>query len=228
MNRTVAPPAVPLVPPLLRRRLWTLVVPALVAFGALCWKLADLSGPSRIDAALDPRLIYRFGGERPLFGHVVRLGAPTSVAVAACALAAGCLALRARRAALLSLIGPPVAGTLAEYVLKPLIDRRHDGGLAFPSGHTTGACAVAVVLALLLLPDGALSVRLPGPVRAALWCVTGIYGAGVGLAVVVLRYHYATDAVGGAAVAVTIVLTLAWTVDRSADRWAAYASTTQR
>ncbi|WP_165485987.1 phosphatase PAP2 family protein [Frankia sp. Cppng1_Ct_nod] len=202
---------------MLRRRLWTLIVPCLLALGVLCWKLADRQTSTAIDAAIDPRLAYRFGRQRRLFETVIALGNPTNVALASAALAGLCLLMGARRAALLSLVGPPLAGALTEWVLKPLVDRRHLGGLAFPSGHTTGACAVAVVLVLLLLPGGALR-NLAAPVRVLLWYAAAVFSAGVGLGVVVLRYHYATDVVGGAAVAVTVILAFAWTLDRLAHR----------
>lgn len=211
-----------LLPPAVARRLWKIVVPVLLSFGLLCWKVAGLRGSTGIDVRVDPRLMYRFQGDRRLFEAVITLGSPGNVAAASLALAGLCLAAGARRAAVFALVGPSLAGGLAEWVLKPLIDRRREGGLAFPSGHTTGAVAVAVVLGLLLLPGAALHRRLGGWLCAALWLVTIPFGAGVGLGVVVLDDHYATDVVGGAAVAVTVILVLAWALDawRPGRTWA--------
>ncbi|WP_131785478.1 phosphatase PAP2 family protein [Protofrankia symbiont of Coriaria ruscifolia] len=211
---------IPLLPPLLRQRLWALIVlPCLLVLGVLSWELAGRRGPSYIDGVIDPRLVHRFGRQWQLFQTVIQLGNPGNVALASVALAGLCVALRVHRAALLSLSGPPSAGALTQWVLKPLIDRRLSGGLAFPSGHTTGACAVAAVLVLLLLPGAALRWRLPGFVRILLWYVAAVFGAGVGLGVIVLRYHYATDVIGGVLVAVMVIGVLAWMLDRQADRY---------
>ncbi|ONH36826.1 MULTISPECIES: phosphatase PAP2 family protein [Protofrankia] len=209
----------PLLPPLLRQRLWaSIVLPCLLVLGVLSWELAGRSGPSYVDGVVDSRLAHHFGRHPRLFEAVVQLGDPGSVVLASVALAGLCMAFRARRAALLSLFGPISAAALTEWVLKPLIDRRLSGGLAFPSGHTTGACAVAVVLVLLLLPGAALRRRLPGFVRVLLWYVAALLSGGVGVGVVVLRYHYATDVVGGVAVAVVVTGVLAWMLDRHADQ----------
>ncbi len=214
------PSPVPLLPPLLRQRLWTLIVlPCLLVLGLLSWKVAGRRGPSYVDGVVDPRLAHRFGRQWYLFETVVQLGNPGNVVLASVALAGLCMALRARRAALLSLSGPISAATLTQWVLKPLIDRRLSGGLAFPSGHATGACAVAAVLVLLLLPGAALRRRLPGFGRVLLWYVAALFGPGVSLGVVVLRYHYATDVVGGVAVAVMVNGVLAWVLDRHADQY---------
>ncbi len=208
---------VQLVPPLLRGRLWTLIVPCVLTLGVLCWKLADLRTTTAVDAAVDPRLAYHFRGQRQVFEAVITLGDPVNVVLASVALAGLCLLMGARRAALLSLVGPPLAGALVEWVLKPLVDRRYLDGLVFPSGHTAGTSAIAVVLVLLLLPGGALR-NLAAPVRVLLWYASAVFSAGVGLGLVILRFHYITDVIGGAAVAVTVILAFAWTLDRLAHR----------
>ncbi len=195
------------------------MLPWLLVLGVLSWELAGRRGPSYVDAVVDPRLVHRFGRQWHLFEIVIQLGNPGNVALASVALAGLCMVFRVHRAALLSLSGPVSAAALTQWVLKPLIDRRLGGGFAFPSGHATGACAVAAVLVLLLLPGAALRRRLPGFVRILLWYVAAVFSAGVGLGVVVLRYHYATDVVGGVAVAVVVIGVLAWALDRHADQY---------
>ncbi|WP_131746275.1 hypothetical protein [Frankia sp. Cppng1_Ct_nod] len=137
------------VPLLLRQRPWMLIFPCLLALVVLSWKIADLPMATAVDSMVDPRLAYPFRQQQQLSEAVIQLEDPTNVVLASAALAGLCLLVRTPRAALLSLVGPPLAGALTEWVLKPLVDRRHLGGLVFPSGHTTGAYAVVLVLLLL-------------------------------------------------------------------------------
>jgi membrane-associated phospholipid phosphatase len=132
-------------------------------------------------------------------------------------LALGCLARRRVRAAILAAAGPPLAGVLTEYALKPLIGRRSGNLFAFPSGHTTGAVAVAVTITLFLLPTGALA-GLPRWPRLLLAGLAAVLASLLPLGLIVLHYHYATDVLAGAAVAVTVILTLALLLDSAARR----------
>ncbi|WP_370651484.1 phosphatase PAP2 family protein [Frankia sp. Cj3] len=207
---------------------------ALLGLGVLSWKLAGTSGPTWFDASVQSRLAHRFAHDQNLFRIIACLGAPVSVLVASVSLALLCGAIRAGRAALLCFFGPHLAGALAEWLLKPLVGRRFDGDLAFPSGHTTGAVSVAVLLAVLFLPTSALGFRIVWPARAAFLLIAITYGAGVGIALVILQAHYATDILGGIAVAVAVILTLARLLDFRAPRakarssglrsWAGYGS----
>jgi undecaprenyl-diphosphatase len=95
--------------------------------------------------------------------------------------------------------------------LKPLINRRINDSLSFPSGHTTAAVSVAVVIAVALL--GPSRPRWPGALRYALAAVALLGAAAVATALVGSGYHYSTDTLGGFCVAVGVVLTAAWTID---------------
>jgi membrane-associated phospholipid phosphatase len=207
-----------LVPPVLRPFCWLVILPSLAGVAVLASRVAGTRGPLRVDARVDGPLAYRLSGFRPLFEGLTQLGGPGGVAVLSALLGLGCLAARRRRAAVLALVGPPAAGVLTEYALKPLIGRRSGHVFAFPSGHTTGAVAVAAVIALLLLPSGPFA-GLPGQVRGAL----GVFAAGlasiVPLGLIVLRYHYATDVLAGGAIAIAAVLALALGLDAGARRW---------
>jgi membrane-associated phospholipid phosphatase len=138
--------------------------------------------------------------------------------VALCVLLAVTFALRhRRRLAVLALLGPGAGAALSERVLKPLVGRRNNGGaLSFPSGHTTGAVAVAAVVVIFLLGPGRPPLALAW--RALLAALVVVEAAAVATALVGAGYHYATDTVGGFGVATGTVLALALGIDAVADR----------
>lgn len=142
------------------------------------------------------------------------LGNPLSVAASAAALGGISLALGRRRLAALAIIGPGLTGAATE-MLKPLIGRTIvGGGFIFPSGHTGGATALGLVAALLLV-----NVLRPGPRAGVTLLVAGslLAGGAMALAVVIGKFHYPTDAVGGFCTAVATVLGTALLLDRWAD-----------
>jgi membrane-associated phospholipid phosphatase len=105
---------------------------------------------------------------------------------------------RARTAA--CAIGPIVAVLITEQVAKPLVGRTVTtaGGYSYPSGTVTAAAALATVVMLA-------SPTLFRPLAAVL-------GAGViavvSAAVIAMRWHFPTDALGGACVGTGSVFTL--------------------
>ncbi|MGF7235833.1 MAG: phosphatase PAP2 family protein [Frankia sp.] len=206
-----------LIPPVLRPFLWLVLLPSLTGLAVLASRVADRTGPLAVDRRVDEPLVYRFHPIAPVFRGLTQLGSPAGIAVLSVLLAALSLAVGHRRAALLALACPPLAGALTEYALKPFIGRRAGRLYAFPSGHTTGAVAVAVVITLLLLPAGAFT-RVPHPLRLLLTLMAVVLASAVPLGLVVLRYHYATDVLAGAAVALATTLTLALTLDTAARR----------
>jgi len=107
------------------------------------------------------------------------------------------------RALTMCVVGPALAIALTDVVLKPLVDRHLGPGLAYPSGHATGAAAVSV-LALVLLHRwrGWRATARFAPVALAL-------PVGTGLALVRLAFHYPTDVVGGTAMGTATVIALA-------------------
>ncbi|GAA1225467.1 hypothetical protein GCM10009676_04120 [Prauserella halophila] len=94
---------------------------------------------------------------------------------------------------------PALATALASWVAKPLFDRWYDDHLAYPSGHTTALVATLAVLVLASPPA-----RRRGPAGAA-----AAVGAVAGIGLVGLGHHYATDVVGGGALAVAVTLAVA-------------------
>jgi membrane-associated phospholipid phosphatase len=113
----------------------------------------------------------------------------------------------------LVVVGPLSAMITTSIVLKPLIDRTHDGGLAFPDGHTTSFASIAATAAVLLLGWAVvpLAVRRIGVLGLL------VLVAMVGAALVGRGYHYPTDTVAGLGVALAVVLVAAVLIDVVAD-----------
>lgn len=117
----------------------------------------------------------------------------------------------------LAVLGPALSVGITELVLKPIVGRHNfsvggftsTGQGSFPSGHETAVTAWVLVLVLLL---GAArmraTLRIIGGVLLVAWTVAAAAG------LVANRYHYATDTVGGAGVAVAVVLGVAFAIDR--------------
>jgi undecaprenyl-diphosphatase len=200
-------------PPLLHGRRLVAAIIGLAAVGVavLGVHYADESGPGRIDSAIDTRVRHRLRGHLRFLHHLVSLADPVSVVIGCAALVVLFLFARRRRAALLAVLGPALAAGVAEFVLKPLINRRINDSLSFPSGHTTAAVAVAVVIVVALL--GPSRPRWPVALRYSLAVVALLGAAAVATALVGSGYHYSTDTLGGFCVAVGVVLTAAWTID---------------
>ncbi len=171
-----------------------------------------VGGP--VDRALDARLTARLAEHRGLLSGLVLLGSPAVVVLGSVALAGVAAARRWRRAVALALLAAPLAGAATEFLLKPLIGVRKDprAPYGFPSGHTTGAVALALVIVVLLLPRPGMHLG-PAAVRVALGVLALVLAAGTAVAVVALGFHRTTDAVGGVATAVLVVLALAAVVD---------------
>jgi len=171
-----------------------------------------------LDHAIDSRVIAGLGGHR---GLLLWLAAPGSLIPAGvlCAVIVGACLLTGRlTGAVLAAAAVPVAVGLDELLLKPLVDRTYGGNLIYPSGHTTAVFALAATVTVLLLVP-------PQPAKAAAWRVlipvaACALGAIVAIAVIGLQWHYFTDTVAGAAVAVATVCGLALLLDRpTARRW---------
>jgi membrane-associated phospholipid phosphatase len=184
---------------------------------------ADQARASRLDHAVDSPIITWFGGHQ---GLVVWLAAPGSLipaGVLSAAIVAACLLTGRLNGAVLAAAAVPAAVGLDDGLLKPLVHRTYLGVLTYPSGHTTTMFALAATVTVLLIipprPAGARALRVLIPAAA---CVLGV---AVAVAVIGLRWHYFTDTVAGAAVAIGTVCGLALILDLpAARRWLARAS----
>ncbi len=131
----------------------------------------------------------------------MRLGGRTPVVMMAAALSLVALAWRDRVGAVLAIVAPGLTGALTEYVLKPLVNTPSlVGERAFPSGHAGGIVAVSVVAVVIVYRRwGAVA----GLVLTPLTIVPVIV---VSHALLRLKFHYPTDVVGGALLALVILL----------------------
>lgn len=129
------------------------------------------------------------------------------------ALAVGALLRRAWNVAAFVVAAPVAAVVVSELVLKPLVHRRLGGvsfpvANAYPSGHETGIAALLTVLAVLTLrTTWTVAVKAAVLVAFVLWAVV----AAIGLIRNFL--HYPSDTVGGAGVALAVVLATAFAID---------------
>ena len=160
-----------------------------------------------LDHAVDSQVIAWLGGHR---GVLLWLAAPGSLIPAGilCAIiVAVCLLTGRLNGAVLAAASLPVAVGLDEALLKPLVHRTYWGNLVYPSGHTTAVFTLAATVTVLLLlpqrPAKAGAQRVLIPVAA---CALGVV---VAIAVIGLQWHYFTDTVAGAAVAIGFLAPLA-------------------
>jgi membrane-associated phospholipid phosphatase len=127
--------------------------------------------------------------------HIVKLGDPL-VLVLGTVLATLLAVRRDRLRALACLSGPPVAAVLVELALKPLVGRHFEGVLSYPSGNVTNVAAVSTALVL----------ATPGRWRAAVVLLGTATTGAMAVAVIGLRWHFPTDALGAAVFGVGVVL----------------------
>lgn len=190
------------------------VVLAVAVLGVLAWRYAGDTTAGGVDRAARRVLTMRREEVATLGDGFADLGDPGPVALTLVVLAIAARALRGGRGLALVLVGPLLAMVTTSVVLKPLIGRMHEGGLALPSGHTTAVASLALTAGLVLLGPRAVTTR-----GRWLWglALAGLVGA-VAVSLVGRGYHYATDTVGGFCVALAVVLTTALVVDLVADR----------
>lgn len=201
---------------LLQRLIAIIVATAAAGIAALGLHYAGDYRAGWVDHAIDARIRHRLRDQLQVLHHVVTLADPASIVAICAVLAAIFFFTGRRRAAVLAVLGPLVAVGVTDLLLKPAIGRRMGDGLAFPSGHTTAAVSVALVVVVVLL--GPSRPRWPAPAR---WAASALAVCGAGMVAVALvgsGYHYATDTLGGFCVAVMVVPTMAWLVDRLAGR----------
>jgi membrane-associated phospholipid phosphatase len=93
---------------------------------------------------------------------------------------------------------PIIAVLIVQHLAKPLVDRHIGlaGASSYPSGTVTAVAALATALTLAMP-------RVTRPFVALVGVATTVM---VGAAVIVLRWHYPTDALGGIGVGVGAVL----------------------
>jgi membrane-associated phospholipid phosphatase len=218
----VTDPVSAAVPPLLsdRARRPAVIVAvccaALFAAGAIAG--AGKSNGNALDQPVDRWVIDHFHAHQHGMNQIAYLGAPKPAVAVTLLVILGCLAVRRVNGAILALLAVLVANGLTEFVLKPAVGETigHPGALSYPSGHTTSVFTlVAVIVVLLVDPPRA---RLPGWLRLALAIILVAIGCAVAVSLIVIQFHYFTDTVGGACVAIGVVLVIALLLDAPAAR----------
>jgi membrane-associated phospholipid phosphatase len=169
-----------------------LMLLALVAYG--------IDAAQRLDADLLSHFAnYRDGALGTLSRGLVHLGDPLPLLLM---LALACaIALWRRRpidalAAVTVVAGASLTTQLLKVLLahpryQPLLGEHQLSAIAFPSGHATAAASIAIAFAFVSPP------RMRPAVLAAGACMV----AAVGLSVLVLRWHFPSDVLGGILVA---------------------------
>jgi len=177
-------------------------VAAIVVTGA---RFAGYGLPGWLDEAFGPRIEAHLGRFPAVTHWLPDVGTLEPVAAMTLALVLACAVTRRWRGATLAFAAVPIAIGLTEYVLKPSIS-----GQGFPSGHATSMFALAAIGGVLLANPLR---RVPGVVRLLLLLLAVLMATAVAAAMVANGAHTFSDAVGGAAVGVGVVLACALTLD---------------
>ena len=205
-----------LLPARLRPLTIAMVVGDCVLFAVLAVHFANTVAPGPIDRAVDGWLAGHAVAHYEVVSRIADLGGPAPVFAMTAVLVCLTLLMRRPRGAVLAATATPSSSAVTELILKPAIHRLHDGGLSFPSGHATGVFTVAFVVVVVMLdPEPHRRLGAARSIAIASACIVAV---GVAVALAAARFHYATDTVGGAAVALATVLLLGLIVDALADR----------
>lgn len=169
----------------------------------------------RTGTALDQNVYWavykQFVGERGLLRAMLTPTEPVLLVVVILLVVMLAIARNRPRLAVLAVTGPLVSVALTSGVLKPLFGRTINNGLAFPSGHTAGMVSVLTVLVLAVVAG----VRPPWRTSLTSLVIVGalvvtVVGA---TALVGMKFHYVTDTIGGACMAVATVVAVALAID---------------
>jgi membrane-associated phospholipid phosphatase len=154
-------------------------------------------GPAaHFDASVLNRLSApREGARFDLATAVARLADPVPLLLMTAAVIGLALRWGRRREALVA-VGVVLGANVTTQLLKALFDHHRwqpflsdlqPWSNAYPSGHTTAAVAIGIALVLMVPP------RL----RPTAGLIAAAFAAAVGLAVVVIEWHYPSDVIGG-------------------------------
>jgi membrane-associated phospholipid phosphatase len=195
-----------LVPGSLRRPAMVVLAACVSAIVVTGVRVAGYGLPGWLDEAFGPRIETHLGRFPAVINWLPDVGTLEPVAAMTLALVLWCAVTRRWRGAALAFAAVPIAIGLTEYVLKPAIS-----GQGFPSGHATSMFALAAIGGVLLANPSLR--RVPGAVRLVLLLLAVLMATAVAAAMVANGAHTFSDAVGGAAVGVGVVLACALTLD---------------
>ena len=189
---------------------------AVIVAAALGVRYARTRTPGRLDRHIDESIQRHVAGHSGFLVRVIDLADPGSVIVICALLFTLFLLLNRSRIAFLAVLGPALAGTLVDLVLKPLFNRHLGSMLSYPSGHTAATSSLALVVIIAMVGPA----RLQWPV-AIRWLIALAAMASVPVIAIALvggGYHYATDTFGGLLVGIACVLTVALLIDTVAGQ----------
>ena len=179
-------------------RAWTVIElllgAALLGVAALAGLLlAKRPGPNRVDAA--GYFYVPADSSSHLANELVKIGSLSVLAVGVCVVFVLAIFRDWVRAIACAMV-PLIAVEIVEHVAKPMVGREIGvGGFTYPSGTVTSAAALAAALFLV-------SPRLLRPL-STLAGSTAV--AAVSASVLILRWHYPTDVLGGICIGVGTV-----------------------
>jgi membrane-associated phospholipid phosphatase len=194
-----------------RRTLTVVAVVCAVAFAALAVYVWSSPHPTTIEGHINDAItsMHKDTAFR-VFDAVSVIGSTGAVAVGGVTLAVfAWWWWRNLRLALVCVLGPALAG-LGEIVIKEAIGRPRpltaslsgESGFGFPSGHASGATALAVVLVLLAFA----AFRRHHPMRPIVVVGVVLYAVVIGVSRLVVGAHFAFDVLGGALLGTTASL----------------------
>jgi undecaprenyl-diphosphatase len=206
----------PLLPGRARRPAAITIACCAVVVAVLGVLAADRSRGNAVDRPVDSWLQHHLAANHQVVADVAYLGGGQIGIVLGAVLVVACLVARRINGAILALVSVLVAVGLTEFALKPLVHETINGSLTYPSGHTVSVFTLTAVVGVLMLNSPR---HRPRPwLRAVLVAALVIISCAVAVATIGLNYHYATDTIGGAALAVGVVLAATFPLDGSAVR----------
>lgn len=213
MDNRERQPEPALIPAWARRPAVVLLVCSLAISVIIGVLAAHASHPDAVDRSVDSWVQGHLGTHARVLSLVVDIAEPVQFAIITLVLILACVAVRRLNAAVLVAVSVPAAVILTEFIFKPLVHRTLHGALVYPSGHTCRVFTLATITAVLMLNPPS---QRPRPsVRIVIGLAATAVGCAVAVAVIGLNWHYFTDTIGGATLAIGVVLATAFLVDKS-------------
>ena len=218
-----AEPLAPLLTHRARRPAAITIACCAAVVGVLAVFAANRSTAGALDRPVDSWLRHNIAAHHHALTDIAYLGGGQLGIVLTAALVLACLLVRRINGAILALLSVLVTVGLTEFVLKPLVHETINGSLTYPSGHTASVFALTGVVGVLVLNPPRQRPRTW--VRALLVAGLVAISCAVAVATIALNYHYFTDTIAGAALAVGVVLAATFPLDIASVRRGLAAAT---